>query len=125
MNLLLDTHILLWWLADEPRLGQSIRESIVNPSTRVMISAVSVWEIGIKQALGKLKVPESILPVIQSEGFEELPITCQHAELAARLPNHHRDPFDRMLIAQAVLEGLTLVTNDKQIETYDLAIMKP
>ena len=90
-----------------------------------MISAASVWEIGIKQALGKLKVPESILPVIQDEGFEELPITGQHAELASRLPNHHRDPFDRMLIAQAVLEGLILVTNDKQIETYDLVLMKP
>ncbi|MGD8587412.1 MAG: type II toxin-antitoxin system VapC family toxin [Chromatiales bacterium] len=125
MNLLLDTHILLWWLADEPRLGQSIRESIVNPSTRVMISTASVWEIGIKQALGKLEVPESILPVIQDEGFEELPITGLHAELAARLPNHHRDPFDRMLIAQALLEELILVTNDKQIENYDLHLIKP
>ena len=125
MNLLIDTHMLLLWLDDEPRLDQSIRENIVNPSTRVMISAASVWEIGIKQALGKLKVPESILPVIQDEGFEELPITGQYAELAARLPNHHRNPFDRMLIAQALLEELILVTNDKQIENYDLHLIKP
>ena len=125
MNLLLDTHILLWWLADDPRLGDSIRDAIVDPSTRVLISAASVWEIGIKQSIGKLTVPESILLIIEGEGFEELPITARHAELAARLPAHHRDPFDRMLIAQAVLEGLILVTSDRQIEAYDLALMQP
>ena len=84
MNLLLDTHILLWWLADEPRLGQSIREIIVNPSTQVMISAASVWEIGIKQALGKLKVPESILPVIQDEEFRNCP---SPANMSSWLPD--------------------------------------
>jgi PIN domain nuclease of toxin-antitoxin system len=125
MNLLLDTHILLWWLADDLRLGDSIRDAIVDPSTRVLISAASVWEIGIKQSIGKLTVPESILLIIEGEGFEELPITARHAELAARLPAHHRDPFDRMLIAQAVLEGLILVTSDRQIEAYDLALMQP
>ncbi len=91
---------------------------------RVLISAATVWEIGIKQDLGKLKVPESVLPAIQNGGFEELPITGRHAELAARLPDHHRDPFDRMLIAQAISEGLVLVTGDKRIEGYDLAFMK-
>jgi len=125
MNLLLDTHILLWWLADDSRLGESIRSTIAEPKTRVMISAATVWEIGIKQSIGKLTVPESILPVIEGEGFVELPISARHTELAARLPAHHRDPFDRMLIAQAMLEGLILVTGDKQMEAYDLSLIKP
>ncbi len=124
MSLLLDTHILLWWLADDPRLAQTVRKKITDPAERVLISAATVWEIGIKQAIGKLEAPESILIATQEEGFEELPITGQHAELAACLPDHHKDPFDRMLIAQAKLEGLTLVTADSAIETYDVVILK-
>jgi PIN domain nuclease of toxin-antitoxin system len=124
MSLLLDTHILLWWLADDPRLGKSVRKRIADPAERVLVSAASIWEIGIKQAIGKLELPESILESTQEEGFEELPITWRHAELAAHLPDHHKDPFDRMLIAQAKLEGLTLVTADSAIEAYDLVILK-
>ncbi|MEN8179066.1 MAG: type II toxin-antitoxin system VapC family toxin [Pseudomonadota bacterium] len=124
MSLLLDTHILLWWLADDPRLWQTARNRIADPTERVLISAATVWEIGIKQAIGKLEAPESILSAIQEGGFEELPISARHAELAARLPEHHKDPFDRMLIAQAQVEGLTLVTADSAIEAYDLVILK-
>ena len=124
MSLLLDTHILLWWLADDPRLAQTPRNRIANPSERVLVSAATVWEVGIKQAIGKLELPGSILEVFEDGGFEELPITGQHAELAARLPEHHKDPFDRMLIAQAKLEGLTLVTADSAIYAYDVTLLK-
>ena len=124
MSLLLDSHILFWWLADDPRLADGIKKRIADPAERVLISAASVWEIGIKQALGKLETPGSILPAIHEEGFEELSISWQHAELAARLPVHHKDPFDRILIAQAKLEGLTLVTADSHIEAYGVAILK-
>ena len=124
MSLLLDTHILLWWLADDPQLGQAARDRITDPAQRVLVSAASIWEIGIKQAIGKLKVPEPILQAIQDGGFEELTITGHHAELAACLPEHHKDPFGRMLIAQAKLEGLILVTADSAIHAYDVTILK-
>lgn len=120
MSYLLDSHVLLWWLEDSPILSRTLRETLAAPRTRVLVSAVSVWEIGIKQALGKLKAPESVVDTLQDEGFEELAITARHAEAAARLPSLHRDPFDRMLVAQARVDGLVLVTHDEAIQAYDV-----
>ena len=123
MNFLLDSHVLLWWLEDNPRIGPPVRGPISDPGNRVYVSAASVWEIGIKQALGKLSVPGSILELLQDEGFEELPMTARHAEAAANLPPIHRDPFDRMLVAQTRLEGLTLVTHDIAIQAYKVDVL--
>ena len=123
MNLLLDTHILLWWMADDPQLNQDARKRIADPANIIFVSAATVWEIGIKQALGKLKVPENMVDLIRDEGFEELVISGAHAQLAAGLENYHRDPFDRMLIAQAKLEDLLLITHDSVIQNYDARIL--
>ena len=124
MSYLLDTHILLWWLAADSRLSPAALATITKPQNRIFISAATVWEIGIKSQLGKLKIEESIPLLLLSEGFEELSITGLHAQEAANLPSHHIDPFDRMLIAQARLEGLTLISTDKNIADYDVELFK-
>lgn len=123
MSYLLDSHVLLWWLEDSPRIGATLRETLADPQVRVLVSAVSVWELGIKQALGKLQAPESVVDLLQDEGFEGLAITMRHAQAAARLPLLHRDPFDRMLVAQACLDKLTLITHDEAIQAYDVDIL--
>jgi len=117
VNLLLDTSVLLWWLADDPRLPASARDA-VPAADAVVISAATVWEIGIKQALGKLRGPNDVEAEIVSNGFQALSITPSHATAAARLPPHHADPFDRMIIAQAIAEGLTVVTSDRRFADY-------
>lgn len=122
MRLLLDTHTLLWWLADR-RLGQEARERIADPDTLVAVSAASVWEAAIKASLGKLRVPGSLADAVADNGFEALPISLRHAASAGALPPHHRDPFDRMLIAQAVAEGLTIVTRDAAFNAYEVAVL--
>ncbi len=118
MSYLLDSHVLLWWLADSPRIGKELRRTLADPEVRVVVSAASVWEIGIKQALGKLRAPESVVDLLGDEGFESLAITAEHADAAARLPPLHRDPFDRMLVAQSRLCRLTLVTHDEAVAAY-------
>jgi PIN domain nuclease of toxin-antitoxin system len=123
MSYLLDSHVLLWWLEDSPRIGPTLLYALADPKARVLVSAATVWEIGIKQALGKLRVPESILDLLQEEGFDELSMTARHAQAAARLPPLHRDPFDRMLVAQACQEGLTLVTHDEAIRAYEVNVL--
>ena len=123
MSLLLDTHTLVWWLAGEP-IDPSAATIIADPTALVVVSAASIWEAAIKQALGKLTIPESLASAVTDEGFEPLPITFVHAEAAAVLPAHHRDPFDRMLIAQAILEGLTIVTRDRSFQDYGVPIMR-
>jgi PIN domain nuclease of toxin-antitoxin system len=122
VRLLLDTHAVLWWLLGK-RLAKSASERLADPSVLVVVSAVSIWEAGIKSALGKLSVPESLARVVPDEGFQPLPITFEHAERAAQLPEHHRDPFDRMLVAQAQLEGLTIVTRDSQFQAYGVPVL--
>ncbi|MFC1611472.1 type II toxin-antitoxin system VapC family toxin [Myxococcota bacterium] len=121
-RLLLDTHAFIWWRADAPELGADAREAIAVADI-VMVSAASAWEAAIKQALGKLRLPDSLAAGVHDSGFVELPITFGHAEDAAALPQHHNDPFDRMLVAQARYERLTLVTHDRRIEPYDLQIL--
>lgn len=117
-RLLLDTHVLLQALADDPVLRPATRAVITNPANEVFVSAASIWEIAIKRSLGKLKAPDRIATVVEESGFSELGITSFHAEQAGSLPQHHRDPFDRMLVAQAQAEGLIIVTSDSRIPQY-------
>jgi PIN domain nuclease of toxin-antitoxin system len=122
LRLLLDTHILLWWLADEPPVTERLVEYVTSAEV-IMVSAASVWEIGIKKAKGMLEAPDDIDKAIEFNGFRPLPISVPHSMLAAHLPNVHNDPFDRMLIAQAALEGLTLVTRDRALVEYGVPIL--
>ena len=118
MNLLLDTNVLLWWLVDSPRLSGEARK-MITASPEVYVSAATAWEIEIKRALGKLKAPENFEEELSASHFLPLAITVAHSIAAAKLPRHHDDPFDRMLIAQSALESLTLVTSDEQIRAYN------
>ncbi len=120
MNILLDTHVLIWALENNPGLSVGARDSITRAENMVFVSSVSVWEIGIKRNLGKFEAPDNLQEEIKLHRFTPLPINYDHTELAGKLPDIHRDPFDRMLIAQAIIEKLTLVTRDKLIARYDV-----
>lgn len=122
MRLLLDTHIMLWMLDDDARLAPAARRAIED-ADRVFVSAATVWEIAIKRRLGKLDAPDSLIELIEGAGLDRLPIIAEHGMAAGALPNHHRDPFDRMLVAQARVEGLTLVTADPHISKYDVPVL--
>ena len=122
MRLLLDTNALLWWLADEGLAAQA-RDAIADPENLVVVSAVSAWEISIKKALGKLAAPDDLEHQVQVGGFTPLPITIAHGVAAGKLARHHDDPFDRMLIAQALAEGLTVVTRDKRFSDYSVTLL--
>jgi PIN domain nuclease of toxin-antitoxin system len=122
-RLLLDTHVLLWWLVGSPELSDGLKETI-DTELEVYVSSASVWELSIKKASGKLKLPDDLIDWIRRGGLSELPITMQHADLAGRLPLIHRDPFDRMLVAQALAERLTLVTRDGLVQKYDVPILE-
>ena len=124
MRLLLDTHAYLWWLGDDPKLSAKARSRMADPATIVYVSAASVWEISIKVQLGKLEFGGDPAKEIWSNGFVELPMTAQHADHAGRLSRHHDDPFDRMLIAQATLEHLTLVSRDSVFKRYGLSMLR-
>lgn len=119
MNLLLDTHVVLWWLGDSPKLSPRHRELIHDTDRRVLVSSVSVAEISIKVSLGKLTAPRGVAEAVARSGFETLAFDASHAEELRELPWHHRDPFDRMLIAQARVERLMLLTVDERIARYD------
>jgi PIN domain nuclease of toxin-antitoxin system len=123
MNIFLDTHVLLWWLDDNPLLSKKVRSSIANSENLVILSSVVIWEIRIKQALGKLVITPNFYDVLKNEGFEMLSITPDHAYAVGELPMHHRDPFDRMIIAQARLEGLTIATYDAIFEKYGVSVL--
>ncbi len=120
MLLLLDTHAFLWWNADDRALGPRAREAIADPDNVVYVSAATAWEIAVKRRAGKLEAPGEIADWIRDDGFSDLAIEVEHAIASAELPEHHRDPFDRLLIAQARLEDLTLVTSDVEIVRYDV-----
>jgi PIN domain nuclease of toxin-antitoxin system len=122
VRLLLDTHVVLWWLADDPELPAEIKERL-DHEPDVRVSAATIWEITIKQALGKITGPADLPERVLDSGFRELPIGSAHAVAAGRLPLIHRDPFDRMLVAQARCEGLTLVTGDPRCQRYEVAIL--
>ncbi len=120
MTLLLDTHVLLWWLAEDDRLTPTMREAIADPATPVMVSAASAWEMAIKAGLGKLTIPGDLAGELERQGFDELPVTVQDGVAAGALPRHHADPIDRMLIAQAARRRFVLVTADRRFADYDV-----
>jgi PIN domain nuclease of toxin-antitoxin system len=122
VRLLLDTHVLLWWFADDDRLSVAARDA-VNVAADVRFSAASIWEIAIKRALGRLDVPEDYLEAVDASDIRLLSITGQHAEAAGALPRHHDDPFDRMLVAQARADDLTLVTADRRLSEYGVPVL--
>lgn len=123
MNLLLDTHVFLWMLAAPERLSDKARKVLVDPRHTVFLSAVSGVEIAIKRALGKLTAPAGLAEEATHRGLTDLPLTFRHAEVLESLPPHHADPFDRILLAQALAEGLTLVTHDRKFEAYAAKIL--
>jgi PIN domain nuclease of toxin-antitoxin system len=121
-KLLLDTHVFLWWRANDPLLQEPARSAIAEADV-VFVSAATAWEAAIKASLGRLDLPDTIESGVENSGFEKLLISFSHAEAAAALPSHHGDPFDRMLVAQAVSEDLTLVTHDRRLEAYEVSIL--
>ncbi|MEK7424663.1 MAG: type II toxin-antitoxin system VapC family toxin [Actinomycetota bacterium] len=122
-QLLLDTHVALWAFASPEVLAPDLRHAIEDPRNTVFVSAASVWEVEIKRALGKLAAPAGFAATCVEHGFDPLPITFQHAELAGSLPPHHGDPFDRMLIAQAAAEDLEVVTKDPVFARYSVRVV--
>ena len=122
MGFLLDTHVLLWWLANDPKLSADVREIIRNPVNDSFVSAATIWEIAIKTSLGKLKQPDDLLAVLRDNRFQVLDISAEHCLKVGSLPWHHKDPFDRMLISQALVEGLTIITVDQKFKFYDVPL---
>lgn len=122
-RLLLDTHAVLWWLDDPELLAAPAREAIAEGENDVYVSAASAWEVAIKSALGKLDAPHDLEAAFESAGFATLPITVRHALVVRDLPDVHQDPFDRILAAQAKVEGLTLVTRDARLSRYGVAVI--
>jgi PIN domain nuclease of toxin-antitoxin system len=120
VRFLLDTHALVWWLANDPGFRPEAREALLEGRSFVAVSAASAWELSIKSAAGKLSAPEDLPAQLERHRFVHLPMTIAHALLAGSLPPHHNDPFDRMLVAQAQLEDLTIVTRDPRIAAYDI-----
>jgi PIN domain nuclease of toxin-antitoxin system len=117
MTVLLDTHVVLWWQRDDRRLRHEARQAIAEADI-VWVSAVSGWEVAIKSALGRLRLDEPFRVLLAADDFTELPMTLVHADCLQQLPPHHADPFDRMLVAQALAERATLVSHDRVFEPY-------
>lgn len=122
-RILLDTHALIWWMNGDQALGEFALECIANENNQVYVSAASVWEMSIKRQLGKLECPADLDSVIESLGFSKLPISIFHSDQAGQLPIHHKDPFDRMLIAQAQAEGLQIITKDEHFPFYGISLI--
>jgi PIN domain nuclease of toxin-antitoxin system len=123
-RLLLDTHVFLWWRARDPQLTPRAVDAIAS-ANQVYVSAASAWEAAIKIAAGRLALPEPFETGVRKSGFLPLPVDFHHAEHIAHLPLHHKDPFDRLLVAQARTEGLTLVSGDRRIGRYDVQLLPP
>jgi PIN domain nuclease of toxin-antitoxin system len=123
MRVLLDTSVLLWWLADDPALSEDHRRQLARAQNTIYVSAVTLAEVSVKHSLGKLALPELFDEAVAGSGFDELPFTGEHAAQLRTLPWHHRDPFDRMLIAQAKVEGLTFATIDPRCARYGVQIL--
>jgi PIN domain nuclease of toxin-antitoxin system len=122
VRLLLDTHVLIWWDAGLP-ISEAAADAI-REAHQVYVSAVSGWEIAIKTALGRLETERRVVDAVAESGFEELPVRLGHAAILGELPSYHRDPFDRMLVAQAKAEGLSLVTRDRALRRYDIRVIE-
>lgn len=123
MRLLLDTHAFIWWIEDVP-LERAALDAIADPDSEVFVSAASIWEAQIKAGTGKLRLETDLIEELRVNEFAEVQVSATHAVAAARLPAHHRDPFDRMLVAQAQIEGLTLVTRDPVFDRYAVAVLR-
>ena len=123
MRILIDTHVFLWWDQQLRRLSHPLRAAIEDEANQIVVSAATVWEIAIKRAIGKLRFDRPIVAAVLALGFEILPVAGAHAEHAGSLPPHHNDPFDRLLIAQASLEGLVLGTQDRLMRPYGVATL--
>ena len=123
MRLLLDTHAALWWLSDDERLGATCADLVSDASSQVLLSAVVVWEVAIKRSLGKLDAPGDLAATLLGAGAQALPVGIDHAEAVSELPWHHRDPFDRLLIAQATIEGAVLVSDDQALRAYGVPLV--
>jgi PIN domain nuclease of toxin-antitoxin system len=122
MKLLLDTHVILWWQRDDRRLNRAARRAIAEADI-VWVSAVSAWEVTIKAALGRLRLAEPFQILLAADDFTELPLTLAHADALATLPPHHADPFDRALVAQARIQGATLVSHDRALGPYSVPMI--
>jgi len=124
VRLLLDTHALLWWLAGDERLSPVAADAIGDPTNEVLVSAASAWEITTKYRIGKLptatRLASDFDAVLRSQGFQGLPITIEHAQLGGLLPGPHKDPFDRMLVAQAQIDHLVLISNEEVFDLYGI-----
>ncbi len=123
MKLLLDTHAALWFLTDDDRMGENAKQHLSDDSNQVLLSAAVVWEIAIKRALGKLVAPKEYLSLLLGADVQPLPISVDHAEAVEELPAHHGDPFDRMLVAQALLEGAAIVSRDEVLRRYGATLV--
>ncbi|MBK5219998.1 MAG: type II toxin-antitoxin system VapC family toxin [Thermoleophilia bacterium] len=123
MRLLVDSHALLWHVLDDPRLTAVPTATIEADDAEVLVSVASLWEIAIKSALGKLEVPDDLPQRVKELGFELLGVTAEHAWAVRHLPHHHRDPFDRLLIAQAQVERLPILTADPVFDAYDVTVL--
>ena len=124
MQLLLDTHALIWWLSKDSTLAVEAKNAIADPDNIVFVSAASAWEIAIKKSLGKLQAPDDLSIQIEEKKFTPLAISIDHALTVEKLPLHHQDPFDRILIAQAMHENSIIVTRDRKFEAYEVKIIK-
>lgn len=124
MILLLDAHAVIWWISNDPALSSEARAAIASPSNDVLVSAATVWEIEIKRALGRLESPDDLLERIDSAGFTAIPVQVIDGVRAARLPAHHGDPFDRMLIAQAASLDAVIVTRDPALDAYGVPLLR-
>ncbi len=123
MRLLLDSHVLLWWDRELSKLSSAQQDAISDPDNEVFVSAATSWELSVKEAAGKLILHDSVPLLVERFGFIELPITLKHGKAAAALPLLHKDPFDRMLVAQAMLEGMVLLTVDERLGDYPVATL--
>lgn len=121
---LLDTHILLWWLSGDKKLNRKIKELIENNEIQIFVSAVTCWEIALKKSLNKLKAPDNLIEILNSFDIKILPMTADHALYVEQLPFIHDDPFDRLLIAQCIVEDLTYITDDRAIHKYKVKILR-
>jgi PIN domain nuclease of toxin-antitoxin system len=123
VKLLLDTHAALWWLADDARIGPDAERQVSDETNRVLLSAVVIWEVAIKRSLGRLQAPTDLASTLLAAGAQALAVTLDHAAAVEALPWHHRDPFDRLLVAQALTEGAAIVSQDDRLRPYGVPVV--
>ena len=123
MKLLLDTHAALWWLSEDERFGEATAVQLTAETNQILLSAVVVWEVAVKRSLGKLETPENFASTLLDAGLQPLPISLDHTAAVEQLPWHHRDPFDRMLVAQASIEGAAVVSHDEALRPYGVTLV--